>query len=220
MSAKLRRLAGAAAIAVMVGVAVPDQAHAQMMGGGSQIEATPKGTIGLGIIGAEVGFAIPALAGLHDTWAFIVFPLVGAGAGAIAGYYAIDNQDRENAAVGMLAAGMALIIPTMVLTLAMTAYDPGDDDDDEDEVDEGDGELEEDAEPEPEAAEEPLAQRRMRERARAARAGGGLFRINEGSLQLGVPGLSIRATYDREAQWLSGGQNQAQVHVALFTGAF
>lgn len=186
-----------------------------------QIDATPKGTIGLGIMGAELGFAVPALAGLHDAWAFVVFPLIGAGGGAVAGYFLIDNKDNEKAAVGVLAASMALVIPTLVLTLAMTAYDPEDEgvvrgDDDEG----GDDEGAEDEDVAEEPQEESAQQRRMRERVAAARAGAGLFRVSERGLQLGMPGLEISGMYNERELWLNGSQQRTQFQVSLFTGSF
>ena len=189
-----------------------------------QIDATPKGTIGLGIMGAELGFAVPALAGLHDAWAFVVFPLVGAGGGAVAGYFLIDNKDNEKAAVGVLAASMALVIPTLVLTLAMTAYDPEDegvvrDDDSGDGEDEGGGDGEDAAE-EPEEESESAQHRRMRERVAAARAGAGLFRLSPRGLQLGVPGFEIAGMYNERELWLNGSQQRTQFQVSLFTGSF
>ena len=212
-------LALAAALTVAFGSA-PSRVEAQPTMP-EQIDATPKGTIGLGIMGAELGFAVPALAGLHDAWAFVVFPLIGAGGGAVAGFYLIDNKDNEKAAVGVLAASMALVIPTLVLTLAMTAYDPEDEgvvrvnDDDEAEdanADEGD----EAAEPQDESAE----QVRMRQRVAAARAGAGLFRLSEQGLQLGVPGFEFGGMYNERELWLNGSQQRTQFQVSLFTGTF
>src|SRR5688500_519235 len=54
----------------------PTTAHAQTADAPPPDLVDPdlKGVIGLGLIGAEIGFIVPALAGLHDTWAFIVFP--------------------------------------------------------------------------------------------------------------------------------------------------
>ena len=73
------------ALAATIAVAAPEAAEAQAGGGGGmmfeQVEATPKGTIGLGLIGAELGFVLPAAVGLDQTWAFVVFPLALGGAG-------------------------------------------------------------------------------------------------------------------------------------------
>lgn len=94
---------------------------------GNPVDPDFKATVGLGLVGAELGFVVPALAGLHETWAFVVFPIVGAGGGGAAGYFLIEKgTDSPELSVAMLATGMALIIPSMVLTLSATAYDPED----------------------------------------------------------------------------------------------
>lgn len=90
------------------------------------VDATPKGTIGLGLLGAELGVAIPAIAGVNATWAYIVFPIVGAGGGAVAGYFLLDDPNHSKPAVAMMIAGLTLVIPTLVLAVAATAYDPDD----------------------------------------------------------------------------------------------
>lgn len=230
MPTRLRRLSWTAAMVAAISLATfaaPTRAEAQSaMDMGQQIDATPKGTIGLGIIGAEIGFAVPALAGLDGAWAYVVFPIIGAAGGAIGGFYAIDNNDKERAAVAMLAVGMALMVPTLVLTLAMTAYDPADDEADEADDSGGDaaaddaegaGDGSETAAP---AAEPSAREEALRQRARAARAGAGLLRFDGGSLQLGVPGLGLRAAYSRDELWRYGGRNRTGVEIALFSGAF
>lgn len=89
------------------------------------IPADFKGMIGLGLIGAELGFVIPAVSGLHETWAFIVFPVVGAAGGAAAGYFLLEKGEGEpEIAVASLTAGMALVIPALIVTLAATSYEP------------------------------------------------------------------------------------------------
>lgn len=103
-------------------VVAPAPARAQQA---TPVEPDFKATVGLGLVGAELGFVLPAVAGLHDAWAFIVFPVVGAGGGALAGHFLIEKgTDSPELSVAMLATGMALIIPSMILTLSATAYDP------------------------------------------------------------------------------------------------
>jgi hypothetical protein len=98
------------------------QAHAD------EIQGTPKATIGGAFLGAEV-VAIPmGIAGVRAGWAYAVFPPLGAVGGAIGGYF-MDKayDDAKTAAYGsafMLAGGMALIIPTIVLMLNATRYHP------------------------------------------------------------------------------------------------
>lgn len=97
-------------------------ARAQVMT--QEVESGVKGTIGLGLIGAELGFAIPAIIGVDEVWPYIVFPSVGAAGGAVAGYFAIDANNENTAGVAVLAASLALVIPTVVLTVAALRYDP------------------------------------------------------------------------------------------------
>lgn len=117
----------AAALLVATSAPVAAQSTGTMSG---EVEKNPvdpdfKGTIGLGLIGAELGFVIPALAGLRETWGYVVFPIVGAAGGGLAGYFAIEKgTDSAPLAVATLLTGMALIIPAMVVTLSETAYDP------------------------------------------------------------------------------------------------
>ena len=88
------------------------------------LSADFKGTIGLGLIGGELGLVIPALAGARGVWPYIVFPVAGAGGGALAGYFLLEKNDHAELAVASLVAGMALAIPALVATLAATAYEP------------------------------------------------------------------------------------------------
>lgn len=95
-----------------------------------EIQGTPKATIGGAFLGAEV-VAIPmAIAGVKAGWAYAVFPPLGAVGGAIGGFFmdqAYDQSNPKTAAYGsafMLAGGMALIIPTIVLMLNATRYHP------------------------------------------------------------------------------------------------
>lgn len=121
----------AVCLAAVALVATTAPAFAQATGVPSaEVEKNPvdpdfKGTIGLGLIGAELGFAIPAVAGLRQTWGYIVFPVVGAVGGGLGGYFGIEKgTGSAPLAVATLVTGMALIIPAMVVTLSATAYDP------------------------------------------------------------------------------------------------
>ncbi|HEY2368097.1 MAG TPA: hypothetical protein VGH87_16980, partial [Polyangiaceae bacterium] len=93
-----------------------------------EIQGTPKAIVGGAFLGAEV-VAIPmAIAGVKAGWAYAVFPALGAVGGGIGGFF-MDKayDDSKTAAYGsafMLAGGMALIIPTIVLMLNATRYHP------------------------------------------------------------------------------------------------
>ncbi len=95
-----------------------------------EIAGTPKAIVGGAFLGAEV-VAIPmAIAGVRAGWAYAVFPALGAVGGGIGGFFmdqAYDSSNPKTSAYGsafMLAGGMALIIPTIVLMLNATRYHP------------------------------------------------------------------------------------------------
>ncbi len=160
------------------------------------IDADFKGMIGLGLIGVELGFVIPALAGARDAWAFIVFPVIGAGGGAAAGYFLLEKGDGEpELAVAALTAGMALVIPALVVTLAATAYDP------ETEV--------------PSAKGAPSRQAQL-----AAAAGPGLLRWSERGVLLAPPTISSGHSVSVKEALRTGVARSREVRVPLLSGVF
>lgn len=102
---------------------VSSSAQAQATNPG-RVDATPKGTIGASILGAELGLVLPTAFGLSETWSLITFPLVGAGGGAAAGYFLIDNQNRSTISVAVLVSALALAVPSTVLAVHFASYDP------------------------------------------------------------------------------------------------
>lgn len=103
--------------AAMVSLAAPPRAALAQDLPSEPIDATPKGTIGLGLVGAELGLIIPSAAGLTDVWALTVFPVVGAAGGALAGYFALDEPGREKGSVAALVVGLAGVLPAILVTI-------------------------------------------------------------------------------------------------------
>lgn len=182
-----------------------------------------KGALAGGIIGAEIGFLIPALivsAGgrdLDEAWAYIIFPLVFGAGGAIGGFYGFEEPNLTEVAVAMLAVGMALIVPTFVGVLALTSYAPGPDDGrgasgDED-IEDSEGSGTEGSDDQESAA--ASAMRRM------LAGGPGLVRIDEhGRLLLGVPMVHSTPTYTREEVARMRLTQQVDVNIPLISGTF
>ncbi len=204
----LRRFALVAAMAVAFQVATPDVAMAQEPAT-NEISAGPKGLIGLGLIGAELGFVVPALAGMDGAWPYIVFPLVGGAGGAVAGHFLLDQNDLTGASVGMLVTGLTLVVPTILLTLVLTAYDPADEMEDDESLDSGPGDGEE----------EPEESARARVR-RIASMGGGLIRTGYGDVQVGVPGVNVSPLYSQVESQRFGVDRGTQFQLSLVSGAF
>jgi len=88
---------------------------------GNDIRGNVAGTIGLGLLGAELGLILTPAFGLQDhVWAWIVLPAVGAAGGALAGGFAFDpGNPGPEVTVTLLGAGAALLIPAIVGALAL-----------------------------------------------------------------------------------------------------
>jgi hypothetical protein len=179
-------------------VALPaSRAHAQ----GKPVAADFKGAVGLGLVGAEIGAVVPALAGVDGAWAYVVFPAVGAAGGAVAGYFAIDRPGHVELSVAALTVGMALVIPALVVTLWATAYDP------DDAVDSGHARA---GSPRRATTLSARAQKRIA----TASAGSGVVRLVDGQLGLAAPGVALVPSVQRGEMRLSG------VSVSLLSGRF
>jgi hypothetical protein len=85
-----------------------------------------KGIAGGALLGAEVVTITESLAGVRPGWAYAVGAVAGAGAGAAGGYFIERASWSDNGRVPtyMLAGGLALIIPAVVLFLNATRYMP------------------------------------------------------------------------------------------------
>lgn len=168
----------------------------------SQNESTVQGTVGLGMVGAEAGLVFAGL--VDETWAYIAFPIVAGAGGAVGGYFLFDEPNRVEGSVAMLATGMALLIPSVVLSLVLAADDPGDD-------------LEE--------GEVVGGRTTLRD---LIAAGPGLFRFAGGSFRLAPPGVSVGALNPRAAlhaedagllDVIAASEAAQVVHVPLVSGA-
>jgi hypothetical protein len=81
------------------------------------VTSTPKGIIGGALLGAEVGTIIESIAGVRSPWVYVISDIVLAGGGAAVGWEVEQKSTDGRAPVFMLAGGLGLIIPAVVLTL-------------------------------------------------------------------------------------------------------
>ncbi len=88
------------------------------------VKPTAKGVVGGALIGAEAVMITEALIGVKPWWAYAVGGGVGAIGGGIGGYFIEQAVTDGKAPLFMLAGGLALVIPTLVLTLNATRYQP------------------------------------------------------------------------------------------------
>ncbi len=224
---------------IFAATALPSTTHAQV----SQVESSPKASIGFGLIGAELGFVLPAAFGMRETWPYVVFPIVGGGLGAVLGHFALQTSNASpnpELSATFLAVGIALIIPTLVFTLAQTSYDPADDASPNGESTEpaaedyGDetnanpsGSAPADGSPANQGSDgtTPAAgpTSRLDVQRRTLAVGGGLVRVSDGNVLLTVPAIHTLPLYtaeDARAFGLRDIASQTEVRVPLLSAAF
>ncbi len=89
-----------------------------------EVSPDGKGIVGGALLGAEVITITEALAGAKPAWAYVVGAIVGAGGGGVAGHFIENGSTDGKVPMYMLAGGLALIIPAVVLTLDATRWQP------------------------------------------------------------------------------------------------
>lgn len=206
-------VAVAAAVLLALALAAP-RAHAQ-----KEVSAMGKGIVGLGLLSFELVLSIEALAGVKNPWALAIPSIVAAGGGAVGGYF-IDKLDKPEASVALLASGMALFLPSIVIAVARTKY-VSEEDLAEDvavvvEGEEGEESEEEEGgtETEAEAAEPPGPE------ARAPGAVHAMVDVSGSHVQIGVPPLEVYGLYsDDELHFLARSQG-VEYRLSLLHVAF
>ncbi len=179
-------------------LAAPRLAHAQV----DQVESTPKGTIGLGLVGAELGLIIPSAAGLNEVWSLTVFPVVGAAGGALAGYFALDKPGREKGAVAALVVGLAGVLPAVLVTVRGVRR-----------------ERQDRWEPTPQIEIRSEKEQRTLE---TVEAGPGLLRRTRSGLRAAMPGISVsrREPQTRQTAAMGGLTDRTELQLSLASGVF
>jgi hypothetical protein len=117
------RLVSTSLAAVPLGLAIllaPARASAI---GDEDASGNLKGTIGGGLLGAELVLCIEAAVGVQNPWLYVAGGVVGAGGGAVGGYF-VEQDASPRASMLLLAGGLTLAIPTTVAVLSATSYEP------------------------------------------------------------------------------------------------
>jgi hypothetical protein len=104
-----------------IGGTFSSSARAQAVSDGKDIKGNIAGTVGLGLIGAELGLVlVPACKLQNQIWAWVVFPTVLAAGGAVAGALAFDPGSPQPAVtLSLLGAGFLLAVPAIVGAVAL-----------------------------------------------------------------------------------------------------
>jgi hypothetical protein len=88
------------------------------------VSPTGKGIAGGALLGGEVVTITESIVGVRAGWAYLVGGLAGAAAGGVGGYFVEQSTSNGQAPMYMLAGGLALVIPAIVLSLDATRYRP------------------------------------------------------------------------------------------------
>jgi hypothetical protein len=88
------------------------------------VSPTGKGIAGGALLGGEVVTITESIVGVRAGWAYVVGGLAGAAAGGVGGYFVEQSTSNGQAPMYMLAGGLALVIPAIVLSLDATRYRP------------------------------------------------------------------------------------------------
>jgi len=129
---RLRQRIAATAVATVFGITAL-AAHAPEARA-DQVDGKGKGIVGGALLGFEVVSIPMSLFGVKAGWAYAVFGGLGAVGGGVAGAgveLATDSYKTPTgdgrAPIYMLAGGLALVIPTVVLMLNATRFQPSED---------------------------------------------------------------------------------------------
>jgi hypothetical protein len=119
LSGKTFAAAALFGVTTLVGlVAQPRSARAD------EVSPTGKGITGGALLGGEVVMITESLIGVRSGWGYVLGGVLGAAAGGVGGYFVEQGSSDGKAPMYMLAGGMALVIPAIVLTLDATRYRP------------------------------------------------------------------------------------------------
>jgi hypothetical protein len=196
-----------------------------------------KGIVGGALLGAELVDITIGIIGVEEAWPYFVFGGVGAVGGAFAGYGVeqATGPATPEPALFMLAGGLTLIVPTLVIALNATSADPP--------VEEADFPDEPAADPPPAAPGAPpggggtvgvgvsTSQRdtpvkkdpaRVARRTTAAPAAPRMTAVDlrEGDLALGLPAVQVRPLYSSQELARYGVAQGTEVRVPVLGAAF
>lgn len=167
--------------------------------------------------------SVEALAGVKPTWAYLLGGGLGAVGGGVGGYF-IEQGSDPKPSYYLLAAGMALIIPTTVAVLQSTSYRPP-----AEYVEDRPGKTEPASEP-PQAEPPPAAPQTTplpgqppagsRAPAEGPAVALSLVDWRSGGMRLGLPVPEVRPMYSTAEVRRFGVEQRTEVRVPVFQATF
>jgi hypothetical protein len=215
-----KKLVAVAVAAAAFGLALagsPSEARAD-----GPVTATGKGTVGGALLGGEVVCLTMGAIGVERGWPYFVFGGLGAVGGGIGGFF-VEKASTPEPSLYMLAGGLALVIPTLVVSLNATAYKPPETD-----------QIQEPANNKPvldapapgTPAAGPTTARAVKKPARVAAAPImphiplSVLDLYKGHVQLGIPAFELRPLYSSAELWKYGVGQGSEVRFPLFKATF
>lgn len=212
-----KRLTAAAAAATFAVVLAGNPQEARAEG---PVTPTGKGVVGGGLLGAEAVCITMGAIGVERAWPYLVFGGVGAVGGAIGGYF-VEQTGVAEPSLYMLAGGLALVIPTLIISLNATTYKPPETDRQNEPAT---------IEPATEAPTPGPAPATTRREHRGPTLAQGrravphiplsIVDVYKGKVALGVPALELRPLYSSRELWQYGVSQGSEVRMPLFQAMF
>ncbi len=189
------------------------------------VAPTGKGIVGGALLGGEVVDLTLGIIGVNRGWPYLVFGGLGAVGGGIGGYFLEQNtKDIPEVDVYMLAGGMALVIPTIVVSLNATMYKPPEGSTTTTTTEPANNQPSTGPAPvqPPQPGGQPLQTRRSpaRKFEKPQHFALSLVDVYKGSVAMGLPALQVRPLYTQREMWTYGVAQGSEVRVPLFYATF
>ncbi len=180
-----------------------------------------KGTIGGGLLGAELVLATEAAIDVEPHWLYVVGGVGGAAGGAVGGYF-IEQSASARVSMLMLAGGLTLAIPTVVAVGSATAYEPPENYlQDQPPADEPVADPPQPGAPSAKApARKPVRLAKKRPLPPLRLTPPALIDVTPNMLALSVPAVGVRDAYTGVGIAVFGAEQTAEVHVPVLNVSF
>jgi hypothetical protein len=208
---KVLSTVAAVSLGALVLAGSPSEAHAE-----GPVSGTGKGIVGGALLGGEVVTITMGIIGVDSAWPYFVFGGLGAVAGGVGGFFVEEADPPAEVPLFMLAGGMALVIPAVVVSLNATHYDPEE-------------ELRDDDQPGEPGAEPPGGEASFTITSDAAPATGAGVRTSavdvrvdaRGSqLAIGAPSVELRPRYNQDEIAAFGVEQSHEVRLRVLSASF
>jgi hypothetical protein len=200
------------------------------------VTGTAKGIVGGALLGGEIVMIPMGAAGLKPWWPYLVFGGLGSVGGAVGGWAVEQADPPAEAPLYMLAGGLALIIPTVVLSASAITRNEYEDTEDPSTLEQppaGGTEPGQDpatapGQPPPEGSSVTVttsdargATKKVRRKKRARpQPTVGMIDVSGGEVRMGVPALQIKNMYTLEEIAKYGVEQKTEVDIPVVSASF